>query len=319
MLVKVTGLTFDSMWNSATQSYDWKQIDGGRVTYINPDRLAFLELDPEQYPGYARARLLSSYIVISHDDALKLIAAHNGESAPQIDAPVSKAESAPGIAPAPAVAPNPAIADDDRTVDRVRESLINDLDAIYDARDNFCAVIESNDFVVLDTETTGLQNFDEICQIAIIDATGEPLLNTLVKPTIAIPAAATRIHGINNHMVENAPSWEHIAGRVAEILNGRNVIIYNAEYDTRMMDQSAYAAGLPRPEWSGTRFHCAMLIFAAIKGDWNERYQNYKWQSLDTAAAYYRIASVDTHTAYGDCVTTLAVCQAIANGGALRF
>ena len=50
--------------------------------------------------------------------------------------------------------------------------------------------LNQNDWVILDTETTGLY-YPEIVEIAVVNCTGEALLNTLVKPTITIPAEVT--------------------------------------------------------------------------------------------------------------------------------
>ncbi|MGH1280407.1 3'-5' exonuclease [Bacillus basilensis] len=65
-------------------------------------------------------------------------------------------------------------------------------------------------FVILDTETTGLTQRDQIIEICVNDLTGKILLNPLVKPTINIPAEAASIHGITNEMVDDAPSWIEI-------------------------------------------------------------------------------------------------------------
>ena len=61
--------------------------------------------------------------------------------------------------------------------------------------------------LILDAETTGLGEDAEIVEITIIDTTGKPLINTLVKPSTPIPAEATAIHGITNEMVRHAPTW----------------------------------------------------------------------------------------------------------------
>ena len=164
--------------------------------------------------------------------------------------------------------------------------------------------------IVMDTETTGLDDRAEIVSIAIINNAGETLLSTLVKPVRPIPPEATRIHGITNQMVEAAGPLpvEHIQN----LLTGRNVIIYNAGYDVPMLYRSVNALNLPEVPWRKIAyFHCAMETFAEIYGEWNEYRGNYRWQKLATACDYYKIPVVGAHGALADCQMTLKVCQAM--------
>jgi DNA polymerase-3 subunit epsilon len=164
-------------------------------------------------------------------------------------------------------------------------------------------------YVVLDTETTGLHD-GEIVQIAIASHTGEVLLNTLVRPYRGIPADAMRIHGITEKMCSDAPRWGEIAPKVVDILTGQNVVVYNAVYDRRMMHQSGEYAQLPKTDWKQiSRWWCAMEAFAEQYGDWNSYRQNYRWQSLSTAANYYRLPISNAHTALGDVIMTLQLCR----------
>lgn len=172
-------------------------------------------------------------------------------------------------------------------------------------------VIKSGDYLLLDTETTGLGADAEICQIAIIDSSGKVLLDTLVKPVRPIPAEATVIHGITNEMVEGATLFP--ADDIHTIITGQNVIIYNSDYDTRMLYQSETALGMGGFDWlDEAQFHCAMQAFAQIYGDWNDYRKSYRWQKLETACNYYKVKATDAHSALGDCLSTLAVCKAMA-------
>lgn len=143
--------------------------------------------------------------------------------------------------------------------------------------------------VFLDTETTGLGDDAEICDIAVIDFDGVVLFDTLVKPVKPIPEVVSEIHGITNAMVNDAPGFGDIADRLAWLLNGRSdIIIYNALFDRRVLRQSAAV------EFNGwiicPATHCAMTEYAAYNGDWNSYRGNYKWVKLETAALHCGIA-----------------------------
>jgi len=94
--------------------------------------------------------------------------------------------------------------------------------------------------VVLKTATTGLDDDAEIVEIAIVCThSGKTLINTLVKPKNPIPPSATVIHGITNVLVANSPSWAEIHDQVMSVMYGRIVLIYNADYDIRLIKQTA--------------------------------------------------------------------------------
>lgn len=176
--------------------------------------------------------------------------------------------------------------------------------------DDILDIIRRGNYLVLDTETTGLDARAEIVSIAVIGSNGLTLLNTLVHPTRSIPPDATAVHGITNEMVKNALPFP--AELLANILTDRDVVIYNAQYDVGMLYQATEAAGMPLVDWNKiARFHCAMEKFAEIYGEWNRRYGNYKWKPLSTAAYYYKVKQNGAHGALVDCQTTLEVCKAM--------
>lgn len=179
---------------------------------------------------------------------------------------------------------------------------------------NFKDVIRSGKYVVLDTETTGL-NDGEIVQIAIVRSSGDVLLDTLVRPVFPIPVDATRIHGITDDMVKDAPMWQEVVEQVKFIVTGENVVVYNATYDRKMMHQSAEKAGIMKIDWkSFSTWWCAMSAYAAHWGDWNSYHGNYRWQSLTNACDQQEIAIADAHTALGDALMTLALVKKCWNG-----
>lgn len=173
-------------------------------------------------------------------------------------------------------------------------------------------VIKSGDYLILDTETTGLGYEAEICQIAIINSKGDALLDTLVKPVKPIPEDATRIHGITNEMVASAQPFN--SRLIIDFIAMRNVIIYNKDYDVQLLYQSALGESDIRTDWWViSNFYCAMKHFATIYGDWNDYRKSYRWKSLSVACGYYGIpVSENVHSALADCLMTLEVCKKMA-------
>lgn len=173
----------------------------------------------------------------------------------------------------------------------------------------FKQMLRTGEYVVLDTETTGL-NRGEIVQLAVVGSSGQVLMDTLVKPVVSIPPDATRIHGITDDMVADAPGFADILPQLQPLLTGTNVVVYNATYDRKMLHQSAEVAGLEKVDWKAlSRWWCAMEAFAEIYHDWNSYRHNYRWQKLSTACAYYKIELQNAHGALADSQATLNICK----------
>ncbi len=164
--------------------------------------------------------------------------------------------------------------------------------------------------VVLDTETTGLGQRDQIVQVAVIDETGEPLLVRLVRPTVPILPDASRVHGITADMVRDAPAFPEVYTELTAVLKERTIVAYNADFDRRMLNQTCAAYQLER--FPAAPWHCAMLRFAEYHGQWNRARQSFAWQKLSAACAMVGVAPAGTHSALGDAQMTLRLVQRLA-------
>lgn len=167
-----------------------------------------------------------------------------------------------------------------------------------------------DDFLVLDTETTGLSSRDEVIQIAIVNKNGDTVMDTLVKPTITIPPFVTTIHGITDAHVTDAPSFAEIYPQLQTILDGRPVVIYNASFDKRLIRQSANKWRLHAINLN--TFTCALTAYSSYYGE--KRGKTIKRKSLKFACEQEGIANNRAHWAVNDCLVTLALVNKIAGG-----
>jgi DNA polymerase III epsilon subunit-like protein len=160
------------------------------------------------------------------------------------------------------------------------------------------------DFVILDTETTGLGRHDEIIELGVIDRDGRTLLETLVWPrSERVPASSTRVHGLDIADLEGAPAWPAVLPGLRAVVADRRVLAWNAPFDERMALQSSrlwqVRHGLPA-------FECAMRAYALARGVTTGR------RKLEAAAAEQGVLeSAQRHRSSDDARLTLAVLRAL--------
>jgi len=155
----------------------------------------------------------------------------------------------------------------------------------------------------LDTETTGLSSTDQIIDLALIDHDGTVLIDTLIRPTIPISDGSEAIHRISNEMIVGAPGFDQIIVNLINLTQDRLVLIYNAQFDQRLLRQSAAAYRLKAPAvYAGV--HCAMKLYVMLHG---------KKQTLANAARQLGLTvPADLHRAAADAELCRRIVEAMA-------
>lgn len=170
--------------------------------------------------------------------------------------------------------------------------------------------IEMNDYFIIDTETTGLQN-QQMCQIAILKSDGTQY-KSLVKPTIPISPDATRVHGITNEDVQEAPS----AASVALMIPEQGMFLgYNSPFDIKTIYNSLEAIEADVPYMDKTyQGYDVMQLYSAFRGEWDEYHGNYRWFKLADACKQCGIEADHTgfHDAMFDVIMTEKLMKYIA-------
>lgn len=113
-------------------------------------------------------------------------------------------------------------------------------------------------FTALDVETTGLSSRDNrVTEIALVRMWGPHIVgqwSSLVNPGCAIPPYITRLTGISNSMVADAPPFGEIIDSICSFIGDSTLLAHNAPFDRGFVDAELRRAGcasLPNP-WLDT-------------------------------------------------------------------
>jgi DNA polymerase III epsilon subunit-like protein len=124
--------------------------------------------------------------------------------------------------------------------------------AQQEAYDTFLRVYQLGVFV--DTETTGLDTCDQICEIALVDITsGETLFYSKVKPSVPFHPDLTNPMGkfrVNPADYADAPSWAEVEPAMRAALGSKQLVCWAGRqpgmpFDRRMIDQSRQSVMMP--------------------------------------------------------------------------
>ena len=158
-----------------------------------------------------------------------------------------------------------------------------------------------SNYIILDTETTGLNKSDEIVQLAIIDLDGNTVFNENIRPPKKkrMSRDAVVVHGLTMQTLSQCRMFAELAEPLERAMGSKTVIAYHGDFDARMYMQTYKLAGgfLHTGDWE-----CMMLEYAKYVGEWSSYHQNYRWQALPGG----------THSALGDCLATLEVPRKMA-------
>ena len=140
-----------------------------------------------------------------------------------------------------------------------------------------------HDPIYLDTATNGVDSQAEIIEVAVLDSDGSTLIDTLVKPVSPIPWQVQQIHGIDNDMVRDAPTFSEVwKYELRDLLQKqRPLIMFNSAFEMRLLSQTAEKQDLfaEKPE----KTYCAMLMYAEYRGDWDKIREAFVWHRLHDA------------------------------------
>ncbi len=104
-------------------------------------------------------------------------------------------------------------------------------------------------YSIVDIETTGNGIIgNKITEISIFKFDGESIVDeytSLVNPETEIPYFITRLTGIDNHMVRNAPTIDEIAKEIAEFTRDQVFVAHSVNFDYHVIKNELKQLGIP--------------------------------------------------------------------------
>ena len=157
-------------------------------------------------------------------------------------------------------------------------------------------------YAVFDTETTGLDPVgDEIIAIAAVRIVNARLLENerfdqLIRPRRPVPPSSTRIHGLDNDALKDAPPIEEVLPAFHRFVGEAVLVAHNAAFDMRFL-QSAEAR-------TGIHFRQPVLDTLLLSALVHPEHGDH---SLEAIAARLGVPIADRHTAWGDALITARI------------
>ncbi len=113
-------------------------------------------------------------------------------------------------------------------------------------------------FAVFDVETTGLSSAqgDRVVEIAIVVLDDQfrvvRMLDSLVHPQRSIPSQVTRIHGISNEAIREAPTFADLLPELIDCFSGvTHLVAHNISFDLGFLRAELSECGVEMPHSFG--------------------------------------------------------------------
>ncbi len=170
-------------------------------------------------------------------------------------------------------------------------------------------------FAIVDLETTGGRaDREKIIEVAVVLHNGNQVLDqfeSLINPERSIPHNITRITGITNEMVHNAPKFYEVAKRVVEITEKAVFVAHNVRFDYNFLKMEFQRLGYTYTRQQLCTVKMSRKAFPNLDGGY----------SLGNLIRQFDIKVKDRHRAMADVLATVEIFEKIIalNGDSTDF
>lgn len=134
-------------------------------------------------------------------------------------------------------------------------------------------ILQNNEYVVLDLETTGLSpdKGGRIIEIGAVKIKNNKIVDsfsTLIYPEMPIPKSSTAIHGITDSMVKGQPIYQMVLPKFSNFIGELPVIGHNVSFDwDRFLLHYFKTIGIYKTNKAIDTMTLAKVVLPAEKGD----------------------------------------------------
>ena len=105
--------------------------------------------------------------------------------------------------------------------------------------------------LILDTETTGLyaKSGDRLVEFAALEMIDRRItgsnLHIYINPECEVPEEVVKVHGLDNAFLADKPTFAQVGQKIADYMQGAELIIHNAPFDVGFLNMEFSRMGLP--------------------------------------------------------------------------
>lgn len=149
-----------------------------------------------------------------------------------------------------------------------------------------------NPLAIIDTETTGMRpGFARVVDVGIIRVEHGKVVEqyeTLLNPETSIPPSVSAIHGIYDHHIARAPTFDEVALEIERILDGAIFVAHNAAFDYGFMKAEFARLGMTFSAPTLCTVRLSRALFPCGR------------HNLDSVIERHKLACANRHRAFPD-------------------
>lgn len=153
--------------------------------------------------------------------------------------------------------------------------------------------------IVLDIETTGMSRYyHKITEIAAVKIENNIIVDkfhTLINPQTHIPSFITRLTGIDDYLVKDAPKIYEVLPKLKDFLEEHTIVAHNAPFDKGFLEHN-FKYHLNHNLENKTI--CTLRLANRVPIEFENR-------KLGTLCNYFNIKNEREHRAMGDTMATV--------------